>query len=97
MHILFSVSLKWKLHFEFVLSVDKNEESKSDSIENSNQEIENKENEDDKKQWKAPSKLDIETLVWDLPITLYPSNPNQLSQALGLSESRAHHLSSSGS
>ena len=29
----------------------------------------------------GPSKVDIETMVWDLPIQLYPTYPNHAAQA----------------
>jgi len=36
----------------------------------------------DGKVWYAPSTIDIETMVWDLPIKLYPNLPSYLSQGL---------------
>jgi len=32
-------------------------------------------------EWQGPSKLDIETMVWDLPIQLYPTYPNHAAQS----------------
>lgn len=54
-----SVSLKWKLHFEFVTSVKPVEEFSS--ICNND------------KIWLAPKSMEIETMVWDLPIQIYPT------------------------
>lgn len=32
--------------------------------------------------WEAPTSLDIETMVWDLPIVIYPTTPAHVSKAL---------------
>ena len=32
-------------------------------------------------EWQGPAKLGIETMVWDLPLTLYPTYPNHAAQA----------------
>nr|XP_045613379.1 RAB6A-GEF complex partner protein 2-like isoform X2 [Procambarus clarkii] len=64
------VSLQWQLHFEFVTSTS---EVKGPSLPpNKNEEIE----------WRAPSTIDIETMVWDLPITILPTTPSQVAQAV---------------
>jgi len=39
--------------------------------------------------WKAPQDLDIETLVWDLPIHISPSGKQQLAAGLNLPQSYA--------
>lgn len=33
-------------------------------------------------QWQPPRAIDIETMVWDFPIVLYPSSPAHVSKAL---------------
>jgi len=58
-----TVSLRWYLHFEFVISKHcleplKQPESPSESA-----------------TWQGPSYLDVETMVWDLPIKVYATNP----------------------
>lgn len=53
------VSLKWKLHFEFVTSSKPPEEV--EYVDNYN------------KIWHAPKSMEIETMVWDLPIQIYPT------------------------
>ncbi|XP_065335737.1 RAB6A-GEF complex partner protein 2 [Cloeon dipterum] len=62
------VSLKWKLHFEFVISVEP--ETDLQVIP------------DEGGLWQGPANLPIETMVWDLPVTIYPSNPQLVSQGL---------------
>lgn len=61
------VELKWRLHFEFVTSI--------------NSELDAPSNED--YSWKAPTEIDIETMVWNLPVTLYPTAPLQIPQSSG--------------
>lgn len=61
------VELKWKLHFEFVTST--NDSLNPPSIEESG--------------WQAPTEIDIETMVWNLPVTLYPTAPLQIPMASG--------------
>lgn len=65
-----TVSLQWHLHFEFVTSVT---EVKGPSPCASKE---------DQVEWRAPSTLDIETMVWDLPITILPTTPSQVAQAI---------------
>ncbi|KAK7069979.1 Golgi membrane exchange factor (Ric1p-Rgp1p) subunit [Halocaridina rubra] len=64
------VSLQWQLHFEFVTSV--NEVGGPSPPSSPNEQVE----------WRAPSTLDIETMVWDLPITVLPTTPSQVAQAV---------------
>ncbi|XP_012254757.1 RAB6A-GEF complex partner protein 2 [Athalia rosae] len=59
------VTLKWRLHFEFVTtvkSVEMPDEKTSD--------------------WQGPASLNIETMVWDLPLRLHPTTtpPNTSQQ-----------------
>lgn len=60
------VSLKWRLHFEFVTSTS--EELKGPKP--------------DQCGWQAPSELPIETMVWSLPIRLFSTTPLQVCQGL---------------
>ena len=58
-----TVSLRWHLHFEFIISKNciepmKQPESPSESA-----------------TWQGPSCLDVETMIWDLPIKVYATNP----------------------
>lgn len=50
------VTLKWRLHFEFVTTVKPIEFPNAETT-----------------YWEAPSTLEIETMVWDLPVHVYPT------------------------
>ncbi|KAG8036903.1 hypothetical protein G9C98_004225 [Cotesia typhae] len=50
------MTLKWRLHFEFVTTTKVIEMPMANTID-----------------WQAPSSLDVETMVWDLPLHIYPS------------------------
>ncbi|XP_023029271.1 RAB6A-GEF complex partner protein 2 [Leptinotarsa decemlineata] len=60
------VSLKWRLHFEFVTSTHKG--LSTPSLEDTN--------------WQAPSEIPIETMVWSLPIRLYSTTPMHVAQGV---------------
>ncbi|XP_017771625.1 PREDICTED: RAB6A-GEF complex partner protein 2 [Nicrophorus vespilloides] len=60
------VSLKWRLHFEFVTSTSK--ELNGPAV--------------DDLEWRAPIDLPIETMVWSLPIKLFSTSPVQVAQGL---------------
>lgn len=62
-HHIFSVDVRWRLHFEFVTT-------HSDLGVESNSGI-------DTDNWQAPLDVDIETMIWNLPVTLYPTAPMQ--------------------
>lgn len=64
---LFVVDVRWRLHFEFVTST-------SDSLTPLHV---------DENNWQAPVDIPIETMVWNLPITLYPTSPMQILQQSG--------------
>ncbi|CAG0879399.1 unnamed protein product [Cyprideis torosa] len=69
-----AVTLSWRLHFEFVLStvpIPTFAAPRSDDLITG-------------AAWEAPSQLDIETMIWDLPITLVPSSPLNIAQGLHL-------------
>lgn len=59
------VDVKWRLHFEFVTSTVVDLESANNLEANS---IE----------WRAPLDIPIETMIWNLPVTLYPTSPLQI-------------------
>lgn len=63
---MFIVSLKWRLHFEFVTSTFKGLETPGL----------------DQCGWEAPAEIPIETMVWSLPIRLLSTTPLQVSQGL---------------
>ena len=59
----FSVCLRWRLHFEFVTAVKPLEGMKppeSPALETV---------------WQAQSEIDVETMIWDLPIKVFSTNP----------------------
>ncbi len=58
------VTLRWKLHFEFVTTIKPIEwDGESGN-------------------WQPPKVVDIETMVWDFPIVIYPTAPAHVSKAL---------------
>ncbi|XP_052099381.1 RAB6A-GEF complex partner protein 2-like [Mytilus californianus] len=57
------VCLRWRLHFEFVTSSDPIPESERPT------------NMDDSASWRGPATINVETMVWDLPIKIYPTSP----------------------
>ncbi|RWS09648.1 RAB6A-GEF complex partner protein 2-like protein [Dinothrombium tinctorium] len=63
------LSLTWKLHFEFVTT--KPEEIKCTQIRDSQGCLE-----------QSPTNLTVQTMVWDLPITVYPTHPIQVGRGL---------------
>lgn len=56
------VDVKWRLHFEFVTSTMMNY---SDADANTGE-------------WNAPEQITVETMIWNLPITIYLANPLQM-------------------
>lgn len=64
------VTLRWRLHFEFVTSnTHLIHKLPARDLENGNI-------------WGGPATLNIETMVWNLPIKIYPTTPLQISQGL---------------
>lgn len=61
------VDVRWRLHFEFVTST-------SEGLKPLHQ---------DADRWQAPTDIPIETMVWNLPVTLYPTSPMQILQPPG--------------
>lgn len=62
------VDVRWRLHFQFVTST--------------NDEL-NMEVDKETLEWQAPTDISIETMIWNLPVTLYPTAPVQIPQASG--------------
>ncbi|XP_052807566.1 RAB6A-GEF complex partner protein 2-like [Mya arenaria] len=56
------VCQRWRLHFEFVTS--------NDAMQG-----ETRTNEDGSTSWRGPASMNVETMVWDLPVKIFPSNP----------------------
>lgn len=68
------VTLKWRLHFEFVTSTADEVVMKP--------EAKPKKDTMDGQIWQGPTDIKIETMVWDLAIKLYPNLPSYISQGL---------------
>ncbi|XP_022920364.1 RAB6A-GEF complex partner protein 2 [Onthophagus taurus] len=62
------VSLKWRLHFEFVTSTNSGLQPPDLDVFD----------------WQAPGELSIETMVWDLPIKLFSTTPILVAQGVQL-------------
>ncbi|XP_053681100.1 RAB6A-GEF complex partner protein 2 [Anopheles nili] len=69
------VQVSWRLHFQFVTST--NPELSSEMLLDRSSE-----NEADL-EWVAPTDIAIETMIWSLPITIYPTAPLQIPQPCG--------------
>jgi len=63
--------ISYYLHFEFVTTDDSGGKQEVPKEEGGSE-------------WQGPSKLDIETMVWDLPVKLYTTYPNHAAQGLKL-------------
>ena len=63
------VSLSWRLHFEFVTT-------KADHL------VPQVISDSQGFMTKAASHLDVQTMVWDLPLTIYPNHPVQVARGL---------------
>lgn len=68
------VTLKWRLHFEFVTSIE--DEMLMKPVEKP------KKGDLDGQVWQGPTNVKIETMVWDLPIKIYANLPTYISQGL---------------
>ena len=60
---LLSVCQRWRLHFEFVTSVEPIKEPERPT------------KPDETSTWQGPATVAVETMVWDLPIKIFPANP----------------------
>jgi hypothetical protein len=70
------INLKWKLHFEFVTCTSLAAELNLSSIPPPNPVCM------DGRFWQGPNSMNIETMVWDLQIKVYPNLPAYLSKGL---------------
>lgn len=66
---VFPVSVRWRLHFEFVTT--------SNDIAGGELDAGHAGNSGRSGSWQAPNDIDIETMVWNLPVTLFPTAPMQ--------------------
>lgn len=57
------VDVRWRLHFEFVTTQSDLGIDSYSALSESN--------------WQAPLDIEIETMIWNLPVTLYPTAPMQ--------------------
>jgi len=57
------VDVRWRLHFQFVTTTSE------DLLPSAGP---------DNETWNGPRHIDIETMVWNLPITVYATNPTQI-------------------
>uniref|UniRef100_A0A182NFM2 RAB6A-GEF complex partner protein 2 n=1 Tax=Anopheles dirus TaxID=7168 RepID=A0A182NFM2_9DIPT len=69
------VEVSWRLHFQFVTST--NAELNSDIL------LDRSEENELELEWVAPTDIAIETMIWSLPITIYPTAPLQIPQPCG--------------
>ncbi|XP_058057496.1 RAB6A-GEF complex partner protein 2 [Anopheles bellator] len=70
------VEVTWKLHFQFVTSTNPELSNEAMMVDRTS------ENEADL-EWVAPTDIAIETMIWSLPITIYPTAPLQIPQPCG--------------
>ena len=61
-------SVSYYLHFEFVTTASRGEKQEVPQEEGGSE-------------WQGPTKMEIETMVWDLPIKLYTTFPNHAAQS----------------
>ena len=61
-------SVSYYLHFEFVTTASRGEKQEVPEEEGGSE-------------WQGPTKMEIETMVWDLPIKLYTTFPNHAAQS----------------
>ncbi|XP_052902894.1 RAB6A-GEF complex partner protein 2 [Anopheles moucheti] len=69
------VEVSWRLHFQFVTST--NPELSSEML------LDRTSANEDELEWVAPTDIAIETMIWSLPITIYPTAPLQIPQPCG--------------
>lgn len=58
------VEVRWRLHFQFVTSTNQGFDFDSEPGQT----------------WHAPKQIEIETMIWNLPVQLLPANPLQIPQ-----------------
>ena len=64
---VFAVCLRWRLHFEFVLA--------STPLPAGASPVQLTSRYTDIATWQGPTDVDVETMTWDLPIKILPTNP----------------------
>ncbi|XP_050069997.1 RAB6A-GEF complex partner protein 2 [Anopheles maculipalpis] len=69
------VEVSWRLHFQFVTST--NQELSSEML------LDRSNENEEELEWVAPTDIAIETMIWSLPITIYPTAPLQIPQPCG--------------
>jgi len=69
------VQLNWKLHFEFVISITDDKPVAVDNYKGDGQIL------------RGPSSLNVETMIWDLPIKIYPTKPSHIALGLRMQDS----------
>ncbi|KAL3831384.1 hypothetical protein ACJMK2_023136 [Sinanodonta woodiana] len=57
------VCQRWRLHFEFITTCEPIKEPEKPT------------KPDQSTTWRGPATLNVETMVWDLPVKIFPSNP----------------------
>lgn len=65
------ITLNWRLYFEFVTT--KTDELSNEIYEDDNGRLE-----------LSPKELNVQTMIWELPITILPTNPSKIGQGLQL-------------
>ena len=66
--------LAWLLHFEFVSSLGDGGDGGHDG----QTEARRKSTGGEVVEWNAPQKIKVQTLKWNLPITVFPTDPSQV-------------------
>lgn len=74
------VCLRWRLHFEFVTSCEPLPGSERPS------------NPEDSASWRGPATINVETMVWDLPVKIYPTSPLHASSVTSIKTGSCVHI-----
>lgn len=75
------VCQRWRLHFEFVTSIAQLSSPADAAAEST-----------EGGQWRGAATLDVETMVWDLPIKVFPTNPLHASSVTLLKTGSTIHV-----
>lgn len=68
------IELRYRLHFEFVIS----KKVEFDAIQHYTTDSEENKMESVAIELRSPNEISVETMIWDLPITVYATNPLQI-------------------
>lgn len=79
-YFTFIVCLRWRLHFEFVTSCEPLPGSERPS------------NPEDSASWRGPATINVETMVWDLPVKIYPTSPLHASSVTSIKTGSCVHI-----